>query len=53
MKIGIIGCGYISRTYIADIKKFYRELEIAAVADMNLSAAEKSAEEFSLRRPAA
>ena len=48
MKIGIIGCGYISRTYIADIKKFYRELEIAAVADMNLSAAEKSAEEFSL-----
>ena len=34
IKIGIIGCGVISNTYISDIKRLYRELEIAAVVEM-------------------
>jgi len=50
MKIGIIGCGVIANTYIRDIKRLYKDLEIAAVADVNIEAASKMAEKFELPR---
>lgn len=36
VKIGILGCGVISNTYIKDILRLYPELEIKAVADVDL-----------------
>ena len=47
-KIGILGCGVISRTYAADIKAFYRRLQIAACADVLPESARKLAEEFGI-----
>lgn len=49
-KVGIIGCGVISRTYASDIRAFYKDLELAACADINLSYAEKLAAEFCIPR---
>ncbi len=40
-KIGIIGCGSISNTYIPDIQNIYHDLEIHAVADADLNRAGK------------
>jgi predicted dehydrogenase len=50
MKIGIIGCGVISNTYIGDIKRLYRDLDIAAVADVNPDAARATAEKYGVSR---
>ena len=47
-KIGILGCGVISRTYAADIKAFYRRLQITACADVLPESARKLAEEFGI-----
>ena len=47
-KIGILGCGMISRTYAADIQTFYRRLRIEACADLMPEAAKKLAEEFKI-----
>lgn len=44
--VGILGCGVISRTYLADIKAFYPNLSIEACADVNMKAAEKLAQEY-------
>ena len=38
MKIGIMGCGVISKQYIQDIQRLYRELEICMVADVHSGA---------------
>ena len=46
--IGILGCGVISRTYVADIKAFYRKLHITACADVLPESAKKLAEEFDI-----
>ena len=49
MKIGILGCGVISRVYVRDMLRLYSgELDVAAVADVSPEAARKLAEEFSL-----
>ncbi|MCR4655279.1 MAG: Gfo/Idh/MocA family oxidoreductase [Lachnospiraceae bacterium] len=48
MKIGIIGCGVISHTYIRDIKRLYNDLEIKAVADSDSSHAETVAKEYGI-----
>ncbi|RKM62200.1 gfo/Idh/MocA family oxidoreductase [Butyrivibrio sp. CB08] len=48
MKIGIIGCGVISNTYIRDIKRLYKDLEIVAVADVNLEAAKECAKKYEI-----
>ena len=48
MKVGILGSGVISRTYLADIQAFYKELEVAAVGDIDLSLAQKLAGEFNV-----
>ena len=51
MKIGILGCGVISRVYVRDMLRLYSgELEIAAVADLHPEAARSLAEEYSLPR---
>lgn len=49
-KVGILGAGVISRTYLADIKAFYKDLEIIACADINIKLAQKLAEEYEIRR---
>ena len=45
-KVGIIGSGNISRTYIGDIQRFYPQLEVAACSDRHLDRAERLAAEF-------
>ncbi len=47
-KVGIIGCGVISRTYASDIRDFYKDLELAACADVDPSCAKKLAAEFGI-----
>lgn len=49
-KIGILGCGVISRTYIADIKAFYKDLEVIACADMDAELSQKLASEFGIKK---
>ena len=49
MKIGIIGCGSICRTYLAEIRRLYPHLiEVEALADLDLSRAKAYAREFSV-----
>ena len=48
MKIGIMGCGVISRQYIRDIRRLYRGLEIVMVADIRQETAEETAKEFGI-----
>jgi predicted dehydrogenase len=45
-KVGIVGSGVISRTYLADIQAFYRDLDVVACADIDLALAQKLASEF-------
>lgn len=49
-EIGILGCGVISRTYLADIKAFYPDLHVLACADVSKELAEKLAGEFEIER---
>ena len=47
MKIGILGCGVISNTYIQEIQRIYEKtLEIVAVADMDQARAKATAEKY-------
>ena len=45
LKLGIIGCGNISKTYFAGAKNF-RSIEVVACADLNRAAADAKAVEF-------
>lgn len=47
-KIGILGSGVISRTYLADIQAFYPELEVVACADIDRALSQKLADEFGI-----
>lgn len=49
-KVGILGTGVISRTYLADIRAFYRPLEVVACADLLQERAQTLAKEFSVPR---
>lgn len=49
-KIGILGCGIISRTYLADIKAFYKNLEVIACADIDVQLSQKLASEFGIKK---
>lgn len=49
-KIGIIGCGTISNTYIPDIQNYYHYLDIYAVADTDLLRARETGEKFGIRK---
>ena len=46
-KVGIIGCGAISATYLQNSKKF-KAFDIVAVADLRLDAAKARAKEFDI-----
>ena len=50
MKIGIMGCGVISKQYIQDIQRLYRELEICMVADVHSDVAERTAQQYNILR---
>ncbi len=45
-KIGIIGCGVISNTYIRDIQRFYDKLYICACADVDTKLAAQHAARY-------
>lgn len=48
-KIGILGCGVISNTYIRDIKRLYTgEMEISAVADVDKRRAEACSAKYDI-----
>ncbi len=49
-KIGILGSGVISRTYLADIKAFYKSLEVIACADISIELSQKLASEFGIKK---
>lgn len=49
-EVAILGCGVISRTYLADIKAFYKSLHIKACADVSIELAEKLAKEFDIEK---
>ena len=48
LRIGIIGCGNISSAYLK-LAPLFRGLQLAAVADIDMAAAEARAGEFNLR----
>ncbi|HCE42391.1 MAG TPA: oxidoreductase [Lentisphaeria bacterium] len=48
MKIGIIGCGNISKAYLSNGPSF-NDIEIVACADINMDAAKAKAEEFKIK----
>ena len=48
--VGILGCGVISRTYVADMKAFFPQLRVVACADVDLALAQKLAREFDIPR---
>ncbi len=48
VKIGIVGCGVISNTYLTNITDMYKMLEIAAVADMFPAKAKEAAEKYGI-----
>jgi predicted dehydrogenase len=48
--VGILGSGVISRTYLADIKAFYRNLEVIACADIDIELSRKLASEFGIQK---
>ena len=50
-RIGVLGCGVISRTYVSDIQAFYPQLHVVACADVDISRARRLAEEYSIARP--
>lgn len=50
IKIGIIGYGVISHTYIKDIKRLYRNIIVEAVAGPSLEKAEKCADMYDIPR---
>lgn len=47
-KVGIIGCGFISNNYIADIKRYFPDLEICAVADVDINRAKETGGKFGI-----
>lgn len=49
-KIGILGSGVISRTYLSDIKAFYKNLEVIACADIDVELSQKLASEFGIKK---
>ncbi len=48
VKVGIIGCGNISTTYMR-MGQFFRDYKVVACADINMDVAKSQAEKFDLR----
>ena len=49
-KIGVLGCGVISRTYVSDIQAFYPQLRVVACADVDIGRARRLAETYDIAR---
>ena len=49
-KIGIMGSGIISRTYLSDIKTFYKSLDVIACADTDIEHSRNLASEFGIKK---
>ena len=49
-RVGILGCGVISRTYVGDIQRFYKNLEVVACSAAHLESAQSLADEFGIPR---
>lgn len=50
VRVGLIGCGAISRAYLSMAQNFSSTLEITACADLNIDAARAKASEFAIPR---
>ncbi|WP_211316663.1 Gfo/Idh/MocA family protein [Oceanobacillus arenosus] len=48
IKVGIIGCGFISDIYLENSKRFNKLYEIVACSDLNLELAKQKADKFSI-----
>ena len=48
MRVGIIGCGNISETYF-ECQNLFNNFCVVACADINIEAAEKSAEKYNVK----
>lgn len=49
-RIGFLGCGNVSRSYIESAAGFPEQLEVVACADMNRSAAEQQAADYGIAK---
>lgn len=50
VKVGIIGCGVISQTYMRNLADIYEMLEVEAVADIFIEKAKEVAEQFGIKK---
>lgn len=48
MKIGVIGAGVISEIYLQNMTQKFNNIEVVAVADLNVESAKKRAEQFGI-----
>ena len=48
MKVGVVGAGVISEVYLKNMTGKYKNLEVLAVADLNMENAKKRAEQFQI-----
>ena len=48
VKIGIVGCGVISNTYILNIQSMFRWLDITACSALHLESAQKTADKYGI-----
>lgn len=48
VKVGIIGCGDISKTYISNIQSMFRWLDITACSSLRLESAKKTADKYGI-----
>jgi len=49
-KVGVVGCGNISGTYLKNATQLFKALEVVACADLIMSRAEAKAQEFGVPR---
>ena len=49
MRIGVVGCGNISKTYF-ELSKLFKGIEITACADLNPEAAKKASETYKIKQ---
>ncbi len=50
VKVAVVGCGVISRIYFENMTRRFSILEVAGCCDLNQEAAERTAEEFGIRK---
>ena len=48
VKVGIVGCGVISHTYISNIQSMFRWLDITACSALHIENAKRTAERYGI-----